>query len=71
MLVVLEGGKPKSSAFPNVEPETYSALYSSFAKAIQGGGESAVPVKATEARDVLRIIEAARESARTGKTVNL
>lgn len=68
-LVVLEGDKPKSSVFKNVEPKTYATLYDGFAKAIEGGGESAVPVKASDARDVLKIIEAARESAKTGKTV--
>ncbi|KAH9222759.1 hypothetical protein DL95DRAFT_380484 [Leptodontidium sp. 2 PMI_412] len=70
-LVVLEGDKPKGSVLKNVVPETYKALYEGFAKAVAGGGESAVPVKASEARDVLRIIEAARESAKTGKTVTL
>lgn len=70
-VVVLEGGKPKSNVLANVEPETYAALYDGFAKAIGGGGESAVPVKASEARDVLRIIEAARESAKSKKSVSL
>jgi len=68
-LVVLEGDKPTSSVFKNVEPKTYATLYSGFAEAIEGGRESAVPVKASDARDVLKIIEAARESAKTGKTV--
>jgi len=68
-LVVLDGDKPKSSVFKNVEPKTYATLYDGFAKAIEDGGESAVPVKATEARDVLKIIEAARESAKTGNSV--
>ena len=70
-LVTLEDGKPKESTLGNIEPLTYAALYSGFAKAIQGGGFDAVPVKATEARDVLKIIEAARESAKTGKTIKL
>lgn len=70
-LVVLEGNKPKSSTLENVTPETYLALYQGFADAIAGGGESAVPVKASEARDVLRIIEAAKESAKSGKSVSL
>jgi predicted dehydrogenase len=70
-LVVLDGDKPRSSVFKNVEPKTYATLYDGFAKAIEGGGESAVPVKATEARDVLKIIEAARESAKAGKSVTL
>jgi len=30
-----------------------------------------VPVKASEARDVLKIVEAAIESAKSGKTVSL
>jgi predicted dehydrogenase len=70
-LVVLEGDKPKSIVFKNVEPKTYATLYDDFAKAIEGGGESFVPVKASDARDVLKIIEAARESAKSGKTVAL
>ena len=70
-LVILEGGKPVGRVQNNVEPETYASLYSGFAKAIDGGGEVEVPVKAGEARDVLRIIEAARESAKSGKSVTL
>jgi len=70
-LTVLKDGKPTSSILPNVKPKTYASLYSGFAQAIEGGGEAAVPVKASEARDVLKIIEAAKESAKSGKTVNL
>ena len=70
-LVTFVGEKPKSNSFPNIKPETYGALYAGFEKAISGGGESAVPVKASEARDVLKIIEAAKESAKTGATVSL
>ncbi|PQE12888.1 hypothetical protein CJF30_00002800 [Rutstroemia sp. NJR-2017a BBW] len=70
-LVVLEGGKPKGSVVENVKPETYATLYNGFASAIANGGEDAVPVKASEARDVLKIIEAARESAKSGRTVEL
>ncbi|TVY54815.1 scyllo-inositol 2-dehydrogenase (NADP(+)) IolW [Lachnellula cervina] len=70
-LVLLEGDKTRGSVLKNVEPLTYATLYSEFAKAIGGGGESAVPVKASQARDVLRIIEAAKESAKSEKTVKL
>lgn len=70
-LVVLDGDKPKSSTFANVKPETYGALYAGFAQAVAGGGQEAVPVKASEARDVLKIIEAAKESAKSGKSVTL
>jgi predicted dehydrogenase len=70
-LVVMDGTTPKSSTFANIEPKTYGSLYEGFAKAIEGGGESVVPVKASEARDVLRIIEAVKESAKSGKIVTL
>lgn len=70
-LVVLEDGHPVGKVQKNVKPETYASLYSGFRKAIEGGGEKDVPVKASEARDVLRIIEAAKESAKTGKSVAL
>ncbi|KAL9074169.1 MAG: hypothetical protein Q9157_004468 [Trypethelium eluteriae] len=70
-LVVMEGDTPKESIWTNVEPESYAALYQQFAKAIDQGASEAVPVKASEARDVLRIIEAVRESARSKKTIVL
>lgn len=66
-----EGGQVKGEKLPNVVPETYGALYKGFAEAVDGGGEGLVPVKASEARDVLRVIEAARESDKTGRTVEL
>ena len=70
-LTVMEAEEPRSKVLQNVEPKTYASLYAGFAKAIENGGEDAVPVKASESRDVLKIIEAARESAKSGKTVTL
>jgi predicted dehydrogenase len=70
ILTVLKGGSPTKSVLKNVEPETYARIYAEFAKAIENGGED-VPVKASEARDVLRIIEAARESAKVGARIDL
>ncbi|CZT49765.1 related to oxidoreductase [Rhynchosporium secalis] len=70
-LVVLDEGKPVGRVCRNIEPEGYAKLYEGFAKAVQGGGELEIPVKASEARDVLRIIEAARESAKSGRSVSL
>lgn len=70
-LVVIEGDGLEERRVENVVPETYGKLYEEFARAVEGGGEGVVPVKAGEARDVLRIIEAARESARLEKTVSL
>lgn len=68
---VMEAGGPKTTVHKNIEPETYAALYSGFAKAIESGDAGLVPVKAEESRDVLRIIEAAIESAKEGRTVTL
>lgn len=68
---VIEDGKPVKSALPNVTPETYGALYAAFADAIDQGNADLVPVKASEAADVLRIIEAIQQSAKEGKTVTL
>jgi len=53
----------------NVQPETYHALYKGFVDAIEKGNEKLVPVKASEARDVLKVIEAVIKSASEGKSV--
>lgn len=55
--------------WPTVEPETYSKIYELFGKALRGDGE--VPVPASQARDVLRILEAAKESSLTRREVEL
>ena len=70
-LVVLDGDKSVASKYKNVEPLTYASLYNEFRQAIEGGGEAAVPVKASDARDVLKIIESVRESVQTGRVVSL
>ncbi|KAI0392823.1 oxidoreductase family protein [Xylariaceae sp. FL0594] len=57
--------------YPTVEPQTYGKIYELFGEALRGNGSIPVPVPATEARDVLRILEAARESAKTRREVNL
>lgn len=50
-------------------PGRYTAFYESVAAAIQDG--AALPVEAREARDVIRVIEAAQISARERRTVSL
>lgn len=68
------------SSFQQYDPETkkytgqvptitgrWMGLYESLAKAINGDGE--LEVKASQSRDVLRIIELARESHNTKMTV--
>lgn len=71
LFTALHDGRPVQSVLPSVPPETYGALYSRLAEAILKGDERLLPVRAEEARDVLRIIEAARESAKEGRTVGL
>jgi predicted dehydrogenase len=69
--VLGDDGKVVKTSQRNVKPETYAVLYRRFADAILMGEEAGVPVKASEARDVLRVIEAARRSAGEGRTVEL
>ncbi|KAJ4389608.1 hypothetical protein N0V93_007079 [Gnomoniopsis smithogilvyi] len=52
--------------YPNVKPTTYLKFYELLAKALESGKEEDVPVPASQAAEVLRIIEAIRRSARTG-----
>ena len=68
-LVLAENDKMSEAQVPDLKPETYMTFYAAFAKAVESGKEEDVPVKASEARDVLRIIEAVQESAKTGKDV--
>ena len=72
---VLDGeggsGKMKGVEAPEVEPAKYTTLYARFGEAVEKGEEERVPVKASEARDVLRIIEGITESAKGGADVKL
>jgi predicted dehydrogenase len=68
-LTVLRDGKPELASLPDVVPKTYSALYAGFAEALAANDEALVPVKASEARDVLRVIETVMESARQRATI--
>jgi predicted dehydrogenase len=70
-LSTIENGQMVEKTYPNIQPLTYGTLYEQFARAVEAGDEELVPVKAEEARDVLRVIEAARRSAEEGKTVVL
>ena len=66
-----DGSTIREEKVPDLEPETYRAFYAAFAGAVASGREEDVPVKPTEARDVLRIIEGVIESAKTGRDVVL
>ncbi|KAK7612047.1 putative NAD binding Rossmann fold oxidoreductase [Phyllosticta paracitricarpa] len=52
-----------------VEPKTYLEYYRIFADALHGKGD--VPVTATEAASVIRLIELAKESSKMGKTLDV
>ncbi|KAI1747633.1 hypothetical protein F4782DRAFT_520228 [Xylaria castorea] len=69
LVTIGEDDKVSEKAFPNVEPVTYAKIYELFGEALRGNGP--VPVPVSEARDVLRILEAARESSLTLREVNL
>lgn len=67
-----QSGELKERALPNITPpQTYARFYELFAQALISGKEEDVPVPATEAADVLRIIEAAIKSSRTGREVSI
>jgi scyllo-inositol 2-dehydrogenase (NADP+) len=51
------------------EPGAYETFYRQMALAIRGEGE--VPVRAEEARDTIRVLEAALASSRDGRVVSL
>ncbi|KAL2146603.1 hypothetical protein VTI28DRAFT_3102 [Corynascus sepedonium] len=67
--VLQDDGTVSDRACPTVQPETYLKFYELFAKAVESGKEEDVPVPATQAAQVLRIIEAIKESAKTGREV--
>ncbi|KAI1336353.1 oxidoreductase family protein [Xylariaceae sp. FL0016] len=69
LMVMGNEGQVSEENCPNVVPETYGKIYELFAQSLSGKGD--VPVPATQARDVLRIIEAARESAKTCREIQL
>ncbi|KAL2018010.1 hypothetical protein VTK56DRAFT_1326 [Thermocarpiscus australiensis] len=71
LCVLTDGGAVEDRVCPTVEPETYLKFYELFARAVESGKEEDVPVPASQAAQVLRIIEAIRESARTGREVAL
>ncbi|EHA57572.1 oxidoreductase domain-containing protein [Pyricularia oryzae 70-15] len=63
-------GKAQEVAYPNIDPPaTYLQLYRGLAAALRSGKEEDCPVPAAQAAEVLKIIEAMRESAKTGKDV--
>ncbi|KAJ5908356.1 hypothetical protein N7495_001038 [Penicillium taxi] len=68
-LTTIQGDKPVKEVYPTVEPPTYTEYYRKIARALAGEGD--LPVTGDEASQVIRLIELARESSATGKTLDL
>lgn len=71
VLTTDEEGKMVRNIYPTVEPATYTAFYRGVANALKSESDADLPVKAEDARDVLRIIEAARKSSDEGRTIDM
>lgn len=56
---------------PTIKPTTYKPLFAQLAKAVRSGKWEDLPVPATQAVDVLHILEAVVKSSREGIQVNL
>ncbi|VUC24569.1 unnamed protein product [Clonostachys rosea] len=69
LTLVGEDNVPREAPAPGNEPVTYKAFYMELAKALASGEDKDVPVRATQARDVLRLIEAVIESAKMNRDV--
>jgi predicted dehydrogenase len=69
VLTTYKDGKLSSELAHTVEPPTYAEFYRKFARALAGEGD--VPVSATEASSVIRLVELAHESSRLGRTLDV
>lgn len=69
VLTVEQDGKLQASTLENDPPPTYGAFYTILLGALEG--KNPVPVDAREARNVIRLVELARESSETGKTISI
>jgi predicted dehydrogenase len=68
-LTTIQNGKPIKEVVPTVEPPTYTEYYRKLVRALDGEGE--LPASGVEAREVIRLIELARESSSTGRTLDV
>ena len=69
ILTTIEDGKPVRRVHPTIEPPTYVDYYRILSDALKESGD--IPVKAEDARDVLRIIELAKQSSDEGRTIDV
>ncbi|KAJ5586427.1 hypothetical protein N7450_006214 [Penicillium hetheringtonii] len=68
-LTTIKDGKPVKEVFPTVEPPTYTEYYRKLVRALGGDGD--LPASGAEASQVIRLIELARESSSTGRTLDV
>ena len=69
-LTTIENGEPVQKVYKTISPPpTFIQFYKLLREALVD--ETEPPVKPEDARDVLRIIEAARQSSDEGRTVEL
>jgi len=68
-LTTIKDGKPAKEVFPTVEPPTYTEYYRKLVRALGGDGD--LPASGAEASQVIRLIELARESSSTGRTLDV
>jgi predicted dehydrogenase len=69
-LTTMVEGEMCTRVVPTVEPATYSEYYRRFARALAGEADQ-LPVESAEAALVIRLVELAKESSSTGRTVDL
>jgi predicted dehydrogenase len=69
ILSLVQGFGVSEQQWPTSRPETYGAFYRDLAKALATG--SSGPVTAKEGRNVIRLIELALESAKSGRTLDV
>jgi predicted dehydrogenase len=70
VLTTLKNGTVTSDVVPTVEPATYAEFYRKLAKALAGDTKQ-LPVDPSEAALVIRLVELALESSRSGRTIHV
>lgn len=70
VLSKIEGGKATSETIPTVDSPTYAEFYRKLARAL-AGDDKQLPVDPRSAAEVIRLIELARESSESGRTLDV
>lgn len=69
VLSLVEGNAISEHRLPTLHPQSYSAFYRDLVKALDTS--CPVPVEGEAARNVIRLIELARQSAHCGQTLEV